>query len=152
MGGGGKAETPVTTGFECDADLTYGDMQVKGHLTRLTTGTLIMDLEEPDTLKGMTMQWDGETVSVKMYGLSFGVDPSVLPETALGKSVLTALDAALHPDGEGEVTDKGLVTSGQAAGGTFTITSDPETGNLLSLEMPSAELSATFSNFSLKLP
>ncbi len=149
-GGKGGAETPVTTGFECDADLTYRDMQVKGHLTRLTTGTLTLDVTEPETLKGMTMQWDGETVSVKMYGLSFGVDPAAVPQTALGKSLLAALDAALHPAGEGQVTESGLVTSGEAAGGSFTITSDPETGSLLALEIPSAELKATFSNFSLK--
>ena len=72
-------------------------MQVKGHLTRLTTGTLSLDIDEPETLKGMTMQWDGETVSVKMYGLSFGLDPAAVPETALGRSLLAALDAALHP-------------------------------------------------------
>ena len=149
-GGKGGAERPVTTGFECDADLTYRDMQVKGHLTRLTTGTLTLDIDEPETLKGMTMQWDGETVSVKMYGLSFGVDPAAVPQTALGKSLLAALDAALHPAGEGQVTESGLVTSGEAAGGSFTITSDPETGSLLALEIPSAELKATFTNFSLK--
>lgn len=149
-GKGGGAETPVTTGFECDADLTYRDMQVKGHLTRLTTGTLTLDIDEPETLKGMTMQWDGETVSVKMYGLSFGLDPAAVPETALGRSLLAALDAALHPSGEGKVTENGLVTNGEAAGGTFTITSDPETGSLLSLELPSAQLKATFTNFALK--
>ena len=124
--------------------------QVQGHLTRLTTGTLSLDIDEPETLKGMTMQWDGETVSVKMYGLSFGLDPAAVPETALGRSLLAALDAALHPSGEGKVTENGLVTNGEAAGGAFTITSDPETGSLLSLELPSAQLKATFTNFALK--
>lgn len=98
---GGGAETPVTTGFECDADLTYRDMQVKGHLTRLTTGTLTLDIDEPETLKGMTMQWDGETVSVKMYGLSFGLDPAAVPETALGRSLLAAWTPPCIPRGRG---------------------------------------------------
>lgn len=71
-------------------------------------------------------------------------------ETALGRSLLAALDAALHPSGEGKVTENGLVTNGEAAGGAFTITSDPETGSLLSLELPSAQLKATFTNFALK--
>ena len=67
-----------------------------------------------------------------------------------GEEPAAALDAALHPAGEGQVTESGLVTSGEAAGGSFTITSDPETGSLLALEIPSAELKATFTNFSLK--
>lgn len=124
-------------------------MQIKGHLTRLTTGTLTLDIDEPETLKGMTMQWDGETVSVKMYGLSFGwiLPPCRKPPWREPSRRPGRRPASL---GGGEVTENGLVTNGEAAGGAFTITSDPETGSLLSLELPSAQLKATFTNFALK--
>ena len=146
---GKRAEDPVSTGFECDVSLTYRDMDVKGHLTRLTAGTLVMDITEPQTLEGMSMKWDGQTISVNMYGLSFGVDPEAIPETALGKSILDSLDG-VTADGERIVTDEGVLTKGNAAGGEFTFVSDPETGNLLSLTIPSVNLTATFSNFQVK--
>ena len=75
-------EKPVTTGFACDVDMTYQDMRVKGHLTRMSAGTLKMEFTEPATLNGMSMEWDGETISVKYAGLSFGVDPAAVPESA----------------------------------------------------------------------
>lgn len=147
--GGKNAEDPVSTGFECDVSLTYRDMDVKGHLTRLTAGTLVMDITEPKSLEGMSMKWDGQTISVSMYGISFGVDPDAIPETALGKSILDALDG-VPADGDRTVTDEGVMTKGDAAGGEFTFISDPETGNLLSLTIPSVNLTAAFSNFQIK--
>ena len=98
---GGGAEAPVVTGFECDVALTYRDMEITGHLTRLNAGTLTLAFTEPASLKDMTMMWDGENISMKMYGLTFGVDPSEIPESALGKGIVDALDVALRGGGGG---------------------------------------------------
>ena len=121
-------------------------MQVKGHLTRLTAGTLTMDITEPKALKGMTMSWDGETISMKMYGMTFGLSPEEVPESALCKGILDALDAAAGKDG-GTLTGDGLLTAGRALNGEFEILSDPDTGHLLSMKIPSLNLTAVFSNF-----
>ena len=129
-------EKPVTTGFACDVDMTYQDMRVKGHLTRMSAGTLKMEFTEPATLNGMSMEWDGETISVKYAGLSFGVDPAAVPESALGKGLLDALDAGFRSGGEGQMTDKGLSVTGQSVNGQFEMLSDPQTGQLLSLKIP----------------
>ena len=53
-------EEPVTAGFECDMDVQYRDMDVKGHLTRQTAGTLRMEVTEPASLNGLSMEWNGE--------------------------------------------------------------------------------------------
>lgn len=151
--GSGSTEQPVSTGFECDVDLTYGQLNVQGHLTRLSAGTLTLDLTAPQTLNGLSMQWDGETISLKMHGLSFGLDPAAIPETALGKSLLEALDAIQLPGSgnpDSTLTDEGVLTRGNSTAGSFEFLSDPETGSLLSLKVPDANLTATFSNFQLK--
>lgn len=144
-----KAEQPVTTGFECDVDVQYQDMDVKGHLTRTSAGTLRMDVTEPATLNGLTMEWDGNDITLKLHGLSFGVNPDAIPQSALGKSMLEAFDAALGIRGSGKVTKDGVSTTGQSAAGQFELTSDPDTGALLTLKIPSSELTATFSNFQM---
>lgn len=144
-----SAEKPITTGFECDVAVRYGEMNVKGHLTRSSAGTLTMDVSEPETLKGMSMIWNGEKVTLKMYGLSFDVDPENIPQSALGLSILKALDAVLSDKGSGTITDKGFTTKGVLNGSEFEIVSDPSTGKLLSLNIPSLELTANFTNFTL---
>ena len=142
-------EKPVTTGFACDVDMTYQDMRVKGRLTRMSAGTLKMEFTEPATLNGMSMEWDGETISVKYAGLSFGVDPTAVPESALGKGLLDALDAGFRSGGEGRMTDKGLSVTGQSVNGQFEMLSDPQTGQLLSLKIPELKVAAAFSNFQI---
>ena len=73
-----KAEEPITSHFECDMDVQYRDMNVKGHLTRRTAGTLLLEITEPSTLNGLSMEWNGETILLKLHGLSFDVSPSAL--------------------------------------------------------------------------
>ncbi len=148
---GGKAEAPVVTGFECDVKLTYRDMDIAGHLTRLNAGTLTLAFTEPASLKDMTMMWDGENISMKMYGLTFGVDPSEVPESALGKGIIDALDVAFRGGAaKGEVTDEGVKTQGDSVNGQFELLSDPDSGSLLALKVPSLNLTASFSNFAVK--
>lgn len=67
----------------------------------MSAGTLKMEFTEPATLNGMSMEWDGETSRSKLAGLSFGVDPAAVPESALGKGLLDALDAGLSQWGRG---------------------------------------------------
>ena len=96
------------------------------------------------------MSWDGENISMKMYGLTFGVDPSEIPESALGKGLVDALDVALRAGSSaGEVTEEGIKTEGESVNGQFEILSDPESGHLLSLKIPSLNLTAAFSNFAV---
>ena len=138
-------QEPVTTNFSCDVDVQYGDMTVKGHLTRSTAGTLCLEITEPATLNGMTMDWNGTDVSIKLHGLTFRVDPETLPQGALGKGLLNALDAALGIK-DGQLTETGWSTKGEVGGNAFEIFSDPQSGKMLSVSIPSMQLKATFSN------
>ncbi|HJD24087.1 MAG TPA: hypothetical protein H9694_08080 [Firmicutes bacterium] len=144
-----EAQEPVTAGFECDIAVQYQEMDIQGHLTRRSAGSLLLEITEPSTLNGLSMEWDGESITMKIHGLSFGVDPSALPESALGQGLLSALDAAIGQREERAQTQEGLATSGSITQGEFILVSDPETGSLLSLNIPAMGLTAEFSNFAL---
>lgn len=146
-GGGSSSSDPVVSDFSCEADIHYQDMTLKGTLTRTTAGTLSMTFSEPDTLKGVTAEWNGETVRASLYGLSFDLSPSTLPAGALGKVLTDALDAALRSPKDGALTEEGWRWEGTGQNGTVTILSDPDDGSLLSMEVPSVPLTASFSSF-----
>ncbi|MCL2884372.1 MAG: hypothetical protein FWF49_02655, partial [Oscillospiraceae bacterium] len=145
-GASSGAQKPTLTSFSCQAAITYQGLTIKGKLSRQAAGTLTLDITEPPSLAGMTMSWDGQTVTLKMNGLSFGVDPATVPQTALGKVIINALDAAVGKK-DGTLTPSGYEVSGSDAGGSFTLVSDPDTGALLTLTVPSADLTAVFSDF-----
>lgn len=147
----GKQESrpPTVSGFRCHTVITCDALTAEGELTRETAGMLTLELTQPETLRGMQLRWDGETATVKLHGLSFGVDPEALPASGFGKALLSSLDAATGSV-PGTYDDEGRCrTAGHGASGDFTLTSDPETGYLLSLTIPSLHLTATFSSFEL---
>lgn len=145
--GSKPAADPVGEGFTCTVQAVYRDMTVAGTLTREIAGTLTLAFTEPETLNGLTACWNGETVTLSMYGLEFSVDPATVPESALGEEIITAFDTALRGEGERTIEDGKLIVSGNGQNGAYTLTFDAETGEPLSLSVPSLPLSATFFDF-----
>lgn len=139
---------PAATGFSCGITGTYRGEETAGQLTRTAAGLLTVSLTKPAELDGLTMEWNGETVTLRMLGLSWSLSPEDVPQAALGQRILGTLDTVVYGSATGEVVDGRLVTTGDAGDGTaFTLYSDPETGALLALEVPSEELSLTFVDF-----
>ena len=90
---------------------------------------------------------DGDRVEVEMYGMSFNLNPDKLPVSGLAKGVLDVLDQVARSDEPPRLTENGAVLYGKSQNGEFTLISDPETGDLLSLSVPDLPLEVTFSSF-----
>ena len=142
---GNAPQPPAVEGFRCHAAVTCPDLAVEGTLTRQNAGLLTFEISAPPSLRDVTLVWDGETVSVRLHGLTFGIDPAQLPASGVGTALLAALDAAIGSDGA--ETAEGLSVVGQSSSGRFTLLSDPETGHLLSLSLPELGITADFSDF-----
>lgn len=142
-----ETKPPVTTGFSCEADIRYKDMELTGRLSRSTAGTMQLTFSAPDTLKGVTVEWQGDTVTASLYGLAFELSPDTLPAGALGKVLTDALDTVWRAPEEGTLTDAGWRWEGSAQNRSVTLLADPADGSLLSLEMAAIPLSVSFRNF-----
>ena len=88
---------PNTAEFSCDIRAIYKELAVAGSLTRHSIGTLELAFTEPATLNGLTAVWDGETVTMHLYGLSFSTDPAAIPEDITKRSY-----PPFFPDGRGD--------------------------------------------------
>lgn len=140
------AAAPTVSGFRCHAAITYDDFAAEGVLTRTAAGTLTLDLIAPEALNGVSLLWNGENVEIRLHGLSFAVDAEELPACGVGNLLLGALDAAVGTP-TGVATADGVQTQGTFPSGEFTLLSDPVTGHLLSLSVPSCALTVRFSSF-----
>lgn len=139
---------PAVSGFSCDVEGTYQQMRVAGRLSRASAGTLRLEFTEPESLKGLSAVWDGETVSLKLFGISFEVPSGTLPESALGNELVAVFDAALRGEGEARVEEDITVYEGSCANGNrYTLTCDNYTGAPLSLSVPQLPLEVAFSDF-----
>lgn len=137
---------PVSEGFTCTVQATYRDIPIQATLTRETAGALTLEFHEPSTLNGLTARWNGEEVTLSMYGLSFSVDPATVPESALGEELLAVFDTVRRGEGERNAENGTLTVNGNGENGEYTVVFDEKTGYPLSLSVPSLPLVAEFSN------
>ncbi len=141
---------PVAVDFTCEFRAQYNDLTATGTLTRRTAGTLLLEFSEPETLNGLSAEWDGEKVTLKYLGLSYDVDPHKLPENALGEGLLSAFDTALRGEGERKEADGKVTLNGLSGTSTYTYVYDATSGAPLSLVIPSIPLTVTFTNVQTK--
>lgn len=137
---------PRGDGFSCTFDAVYQEMRIRGTLTRKTAGTLTLSFKEPATLNGLTATWNGESITFSLHGLNFSVDPSTVPESALGQELLSALDAVARGEGQRRAEDGTAVLTGNGMNGDFVLQYDAETGWPQSLSVPALPLEITFSD------
>ena len=138
---------PVTQGFVCDADIHYGDLNVKALITRPVAGVCRVEIKEPAALSGMVLDLDGEKMKISYLGLAFDLSPKDMPDTSFAQALINALDSASLPGGlKLEKKDGGYVFSGQSDSGGFSIAVGPG-GALKSLSIPALHLNIDFSNF-----
>ncbi len=142
----GDAAQPVTAGFTCEVSIAYRDMTLKGQLSRVQDGRLLVTLSEPPSLSGMAISWDGKEMAMELGGLRVPVNAENVPQGALVKSLLTVLTAA---PAAGEITDEGYVVQGEADGKAYTIVCAPDTGLIRSLSVPDDGLTVTFNETAL---
>ncbi len=141
-----KAVPPITTGFSCEFRAVYRELAVAGTLTRRSAGTVSLKFTEPSTLNGLTATWDGESVKLSLLGLEYTVTPESVPEAALGKELLSVLDAALRS--EGKVTQDGnaVILEGICNDHDYTYRYNAKSGAPIHLSVPALPLTVTFSN------
>lgn len=138
---------PVAVSFSCDAAITYRDMATEGHLTRAAAGTLMLQFSKPETLAGIVLSCDGETLRIERGTLSVPLEKEDVPSSALISSLLTAFDTLIQSTGEAAACNEGAKLVCETPDGAFELVFNPENGHLHSLSMPSIGLSAAFSAF-----
>lgn len=138
--GCGKPQTkPNAVMFSCDFTARYQDVRLAGQLTRGQTGTLSLSLEEPRTLQGVNVSLQDGDLIVTLGTLRYTYHAE-MQETAVLQRLSRVLDAVCET-----VVRNGKIT-GETDKDRYTVTVDPVSGNILSLELSEAELSIDFSN------
>lgn len=143
----GKEEMqPVTKGFTCRATIEYRELALDGQLTRLDSGKLQLTFNRPASLNGITIGWDGETMTMELGGVSINIAEDKVPESALIKGLLQVLTTKVA---DGVASKEGYVFTGEVDGQAYTLVCDTATGLPRSLSVPENELHASFTETSL---
>ena len=138
---------PDFNAFEMTADIQYGDMKLEAALTRRAMNLYRLSFTAPVELKGFTVDYDGEELSIAYMGLSFKTYPAALPD----QSVFTGLFSVFNRISLGDSlnikdTAQGQTLSGQSDSGAFTVTLNDD-GLPKEISMPDIDLTAVIREF-----
>ncbi len=132
-------------GFSCVADIQYDGFAARATLGQKEPGVCEVTFSEPAALKGMTLSFDREQITVGYLGMQVSLDnESVLANSAVS-AIVNAIDAASRQQGI-SVEKKGssIVVTGQIEQGTYEIVLDAKTGAIGKLSVPGLNLEAKF--------
>ncbi len=135
---------PIAQHFTCAFEASVADFTFTGRLQRGEKGDLTVDVETPETIKGMQLIWKDAALQVRLG--DFAYDISTDMSEAAPRLLLEVLDVLCTPP-IGKIQGTCAVFDGNVCGFDYCFTQDAHTGIPLSLELPAAAVSFQFSAF-----
>ena len=134
-----------TSGFRCYAEVEYNQTELECELGVGENGDFYAEIISPKALKGLRLEWVGETVTASYLGIEKEIDPSSIPYFNYAKTIRSVL---------GEVKGSLLATaenlgysySGVGSSGEYEIEFRAD-GFPIKINIPSSGLCVTLSDF-----
>lgn len=136
-----RSVTPITSGFRCLVRIEYDTLSFVGELDRTDESKMILCMTEPSEISGLTMTCETDSLSIEYMGISLELTDEQLPVGMAVKAMADVLDACMDEKVDGEFL------KGETAYGVYMLSLDHDSGYPVCLELPSAELKVTFSDW-----
>ena len=135
--------------YETTAKIKYKDIEATARIYKKTPGYCIVEMGGSSLLDGLNFLFEKDSMTVDYKGLKVTMDPAQLPDSAIAKLLVSAIDQAAKKDGVSvSFEDTALVISGETADSTFYLKIDAADANVMTLSVPAEELEVEFVNFS----
>jgi hypothetical protein len=155
------ARTPdLNKAFACEFELTAFEddrdekMEVTGQIERLGTGMWKMDVASPESMAGLHIDYNDETVTATLGELTAEFSHEDINESAMFRMIFDSYDnCAAKTELTLQVSDENEGTSvyeGELYGSTYKMTFSTDTNELVSIEFPDEKVKVqlTFSQAS----
>ncbi|MBO5164620.1 MAG: hypothetical protein J6B75_11050 [Ruminococcus sp.] len=139
-----KRENNLNSSFTAKMTVVLDKLTAEGTITRSSDSIWEAEFESPNTLSGVKLCFEGNTVNASYKGLSFSVPKSALPVKAMLTNLISAVDAAAREEQLQGTESEGLLNiSGTLESGDYTLSIDDK-GCIHSFEMPNNLLKIVF--------
>lgn len=150
--GGILARSPdLSKPFQSSIKLQAGELELNGAVKRYGMGIWEMTVNSPETLAGLSLSGNDGGVTASLGELKLELPMENVSDKAVFSLMFKAIDSAASSFEAGVLTctdtADGKVCSGEFAGGTYTLTFDPQSLALTKIEIPAAEICGEFTAF-----
>lgn len=137
--------------FDAKATIKMHELLLTADVNRTDIGKYTIKIDEPSSLAGMVIQYDGENVSTSFHGINLNVDADSLLSSSLGKMLINSIDKASAQTGV-SISSKDNVICIQGENpdkdGKFNLIMDREKGSILSISSAETDFNCNFTAFS----
>ncbi|MCL2054353.1 MAG: hypothetical protein FWG90_07995 [Oscillospiraceae bacterium] len=135
-----KGKVPdLNRAFTSEVIISYDGTEVKATITRYGTGLWSMVVSEPETMAGLTLNYNDESVVASMGELSFEIPLEKLESGAVFATLFRVFDnAAAMNEMSFTQTEDGVRFSGNVNGQDYQLLFDPAENTLKSISIPEA--------------
>lgn len=143
-----KRQNNLNSTFTAKMNVSLDKLNAEGTITRMGDGRWEAEFESPNTLSGVKLVFEENTVKASYKGLDFSVPKSALPVKAMLSNLIEAVDAsARETELTGEEKEGLFCMEGSLEGGEYSLALDSN-GNIHTFEMPNNLLKIAFSEVS----
>lgn len=143
-----KRQNNLNSTFTAKMNVSLDKLNAEGTITRLGDGRWEAEFESPNTLSGVKLVFEENTVKASYKGLDFSVPKSAIPVKAMLLNLIEAVDTSAHEtELTGEEKEGLFCMEGSLEGGEYSLSLD-SSGNIHTFEMPNNLLKIAFSEVS----
>ncbi len=147
-----KRPNNLSNSFTAKMNISLDKLNAEGTVTRHGDNMWTAEFNSPNTLSGVTLNFEENIVKASYKGLDFSVPKSALPVKAMLSNLIEAVDTAANSEELTGTENEGLLLiEGSLDGGDYVISVDSN-GNLCRFEMPNNLLDISFSEISASAP
>ena len=140
-----KTIGPITSGFSCDAYVTYGKMDIVCNIAITTSGIFTAKITEPAILNGMEFIWNGNEFELTYMGIKTDLDKSALPSSDFIVAIRNIFADVGSNSTQVELKSKDYLLEGQSELGDYSLYFRAD-GFPIELSVPSIDLEGKFEN------
>lgn len=135
--------------FESTVSIRYKELEATAKIAKQAPGYCKINFTGPKALQDMAVEFTTDQVNISYKQMNAAFNPSSIAGSAVSKMLVSAIDTAAKEDGvRVEYKDSVLIVTGQMENGEFTLSIDPQNGNLMRLCVPADDFEAKFADFS----
>ena len=144
-----KTSTPVTKGISFTADVTYYNENYTCDVDVNEEGIMSAKVTYPEELKGVSLRFDGETVTAEYLGLTYTLKTDTMPLGNVALSIYKVFTDVTEKGLMAEQNEGNCIIENEVNGEKYEFTFSPS-GLPLELKIPDKEFQVVFNNVTIK--
>lgn len=135
----------LSSNFNANANIKMQDITLNADVNRTSSNAITLSIQEPKSLEGMNIQYNGDTVNINYKGMSLGLSKNSKALSSVANILMSAIETATAGTGvEIKNVESGISVNGVTDAGDFSILLNPSNNSIASISSQNLDFVCDF--------